>query len=107
MNNVVFPQEIRLIKMCLSKTYSRVHVCHFLSDAFPIHCGLKQGHALSPLLFNFALEYAIRSVQENRIDLELNGKSQLVYADDINRLGENLQTVRENAEIFIKASKDI
>ena len=40
--------------------------------------------------------------------MELNGKHQLlVYADDVNMLGENLQTVRENAEIFIKASKDI
>ena len=46
--------------MCLSETYSRVRVGRFLSDAFPIDCGLKQGDALSPLLYNFALEYAIR-----------------------------------------------
>ena len=40
--------------------------------------------------------------------MELSGKHQLlVYADDVNMLGENLQTVRENAEIFIKARKDI
>ena len=58
---------VRLIKMCLSETYSRVRVGRFLSDAFPIHCGLKEGDALSPLLFNCALEYAIRRVQENRI----------------------------------------
>ena len=46
-------------------------------------------------------------MQENRIGLELNGKHQLlVYADDVNMLGENIQTDRENAEIFIKASKD-
>ena len=94
--------------MCLSETYSRVRVGWFLSDAFPIHCGLKQGDALSPLLFNFVLEYAIRRVQDNRICLEMNGKIQLlVYADEISMLGENLKTVRENAEIFIKASKDI
>ena len=94
--------------MCLSETYSRVRVCRFLSDAFPIHCGLKQGDALSPLLFNFALEYVIRRVQENRIGLDMNGKYQLlVYAHDVNMLGKNLKTFRESTEILIKASKDI
>ena len=63
---------------------------------------------LSLLRFNSALEYAIRRVQENRIGLELNGKHQLLLnADDVNMLEENLQNVRENAEIFIKTSKDI
>ena len=38
----------------------------------------------------------------------MNGKYQLlVYADDVNMLGENLEIIRENTEIFIKASKDI
>ena len=94
--------------MCLNETYSRVRVGLFLSEAFPTHYSLKQGDALSPLLFNFALEYAIIRVQENRIGLELNGKHQLlVYADDVNMLGENFQIVMENIEIFIKACKDI
>ena len=72
------------------------------------YCGLKQGDALQSLLFNFAQEHAIRRFQENRIGLELNGKHQLlVYADGVNMLGENLQTVRENTEILMKASKAI
>jgi hypothetical protein len=49
---------VRLIKMSLNKTYTRVRVGKHLSDRFPIKNGLKQGDALSPLLFNFALEYA-------------------------------------------------
>jgi len=53
---------VRLIKICLTDTYSRIWVGKNLSDMFPIRNVLKQGDALSPLLFNFALEYAISMV---------------------------------------------
>jgi hypothetical protein len=46
---------VRLIKMCLNETYSKVRLGKHLSDNFPIQNGLKQGEALSPLLFNFSL----------------------------------------------------
>jgi hypothetical protein len=46
--------------MCLNETYSKILIGKHLSGAFPIKNGLKQGDAVSPMLFNFALEYAIR-----------------------------------------------
>ena len=57
---------IRLIKICRNETYSRVRVGKHLSDMSPIRNGLKQEDALSPLLFNFVLDYAIWEFRQTR-----------------------------------------
>jgi hypothetical protein len=91
--------------MCLSEAYSKVHVGKLLSDKFPIQNGLKQGDALLPLLFNFALKHAIRKVQENQAGLKLNRTHQLlVYADYINLLDNSINTIKENTETLVHAS---
>ena len=78
-----------------------------MSDIFLVRNVLKQGDAISPLLFNFALEYAIRRIQVNQDGLQLNGTHQLlVYADDVNILGGNMHTTKKNAEAIVIASKE-
>jgi hypothetical protein len=79
-----------------------VNIC---LDKFPIQNGLKQGDALKPWLFNFALKYAIRKVQDNQVELKLNGTHQLmVYADDMNLLGDNINSLKKNTGTITDAS---
>ena len=95
---------VSLIKICLNETYSSGQ--EFYSDRFPIRNGLKHGSALSPLIFSFALEYTIRRVQVKQGGLKLNGTLQLlVYVDNVNILGESIDTIKENAEALIAATK--
>jgi hypothetical protein len=99
---------VGLIKMCLNETYSTVHIGKDLPDKFPIQNGLKQGDALSPLLCNFALEYGIRRVKEIQEGLKLDGTHQLLaYADDVNLVGENIDTIKKSMEALLDASKEV
>jgi hypothetical protein len=95
--------------MCLNEIYGKVRVGKYLSDNFPVQNGLKQEDALSPLLFNFALECAIRMVHENQVGLKVNGTHQLLVDADVNLLGDNIHvdTTKKSTQTLIDASKEV
>jgi len=92
----------------LTETYSRVRVGKNLLDMFPVRNSLKHGGALLLMLFNFALDYAVRRVQGNQGGLKLNGTHQLlVFAGGVNILGGSVHTIKENAEALVVSRKEI
>ena len=73
LNEFGIPKKlVRLIKMCLNDTYSRVQVGKHLSDMFPIRNALKQEEVLLLLFFNCVLDYAIWRVKVHQYGLKLN-----------------------------------
>jgi len=92
--------------MCLTETYRRVQVGKNLFDMFHIRNGLRQGDSLSPLLFNFVLEYAIRMVKVNQDGLKHTSlwfmPTMLIYV-----LGGSVHTIKKNTEAVLVGSKEI
>ena len=96
-----------LMKMCLHETHNRAWAGEHFSDVLLIKNDLKHGDALSPLAFNFALEYTIRKAQARQERLILNGTHQfLVCADDVNILGGSIHTAKKSTKGLVVTSKE-
>ncbi|KAL4082425.1 hypothetical protein QTP88_021321 [Uroleucon formosanum] len=104
--NLKYPKKlIDLIKACNTNTMCKVKFGNGTSDRFEVSTGLKQGDALSPVLFNLALEKVIRSMPM-RQDMELLSNSTLLaYADDIVIIGSTRQDVAIRTNDLLKAAK--
>jgi hypothetical protein len=83
---------VRVINICLNKTYSKVRLGSS-SDAFRVRNYLMQENYLLPLFLYFALEYTIRNVKENQAGLKFNVTHQLLVYANVNLLCENLQSL--------------
>jgi len=105
-----FPNKlINLTKLAMEGVKYQVRVDNFMSEAFSVETGLKQGDALSPLLFNIALEKAIRVLQKESRGLNVDEHQIKVlgFADDLNILGDSLDDTVRATEILERAAERI
>ena len=99
-------KKVRLIKICLDNTQSKVRIGNYLSFSFPIENSLKQGDALSSIIINFSLEYsyAITKLQATNLGLDMND---LTCVNDVNLIGNDITTLERNTNVLLTACKDI
>lgn len=67
------PKKLKsLVRMCMEGTQYQIRVDQTISEIFTVEIGLKQGEALSLILFNLALEKAVREMQKETTGIEIN-----------------------------------
>ncbi|CAG9134902.1 unnamed protein product [Plutella xylostella] len=102
LRNFKIPAKIvSMVEVATKESRMKVRVGGELTEEFAVVTGLKQGDALSPMLFNLALEHVLRGVLELDFGLQLNGKHKVVgYADDLAVLGKTAEEVRKAAKLL-------
>ncbi|KAL4084353.1 hypothetical protein QTP88_028176 [Uroleucon formosanum] len=103
-----FPKKlIALTKMCMENTKYRVRTRNITSETFTVETGLKQGDALSLVLFNLTLEKVIRVLQDNEGGLLIGqNKIQILgFADDLDILGDSLSDTANAARVLEEVAK--
>ncbi|XP_066909695.1 uncharacterized protein [Halyomorpha halys] len=110
--NIMIEQEIpkklvNLVRMCMNETYDKVRIGKHLSEKSQVRAGLKQGDSLSPILFNLALEYVIKSVINTEEGLTLGGEIPVFgYAEDV-VLDDDKEAIEINIITLINSSKEL
>ncbi|XP_060518453.1 uncharacterized protein LOC132697176 [Cylas formicarius] len=106
MEELGFPKKlIRLTQICINGAKNKVRIGQELSDIFEVNNGLKQGDAISPLLFNISLEYVVRKaeIKAPMTMFRNNGpKLLLAFADDVDVIGSSRLNVKETFTNFEK-----
>jgi hypothetical protein len=88
--------------------HSKIRVDKYLSVSFPVRNSLHKEMLYLYCFSNLLLEYAIRKVQANQVELKLSDTNQhLPYVDDVNLLGYNINTINRRTDTLIYTSKEV
>jgi len=77
---------VKVIRIYVINSKFKVRYNQQISDEFCVETGLRQGDALSPMIFNIALEYIVKTIIETNKDVQIQENTQITvmaYADDI------------------------
>jgi len=98
---------VNLIKASLENTSIKIKIANTTSDTVRVSMGLRQGDALSPVLFNLVLEKIVRELRvDDGVTMGNTTIGLLAYADDLALFGSDLDTVKQHCRKLInKAGK--
>jgi exonuclease III len=104
-----FPKKlVKLIEASINGTKIKVKLANMVSQPMEVATGLRQGDALSPILFNLVLEKIVR--ESNLCEGVELGQSKiniLAYADDIALLGKNKEMIIQMGKSLIKIAEKV
>lgn len=99
---------IRLIELSVKNSKCKVKVENEYSATFEVKTGVRQGDGLSPILFNIALEEALKEVNKTNLGIKIiKNISVLAFADDVVILAENKRDLEDMTKTLILETKTV
>lgn len=109
MHEFGFPKKlIRLVELRVENTQYTVRIENTMSTPFTVDTGLKQGDALSQILFNLVLERVVRELQclrNSQVTNSDTGLRILGFAYDLHIIGNSLTEIANASWELEKAAE--
>lgn len=99
---------INLVRTTVEGSQCKVKINGQLSSPFLVNTGVRQGDGTSPILFNIALEEALKRVKASNLGIHI-GKTVniLAFADDVVIMAEKNEDLINLTRILINETKEV
>ncbi|KAL4084379.1 hypothetical protein QTP88_028202 [Uroleucon formosanum] len=108
-----YDKSVHMVFIDYKKAYDSIHRVSLMKTleefGMPMTTGLRQGDAISPVLFNIVLEKVVReaALDKEGVKLGKNNIGILAYADDIVLMAESKDKLKEESKQLINAAKRV